>query len=139
MAGSTAAGISTGSLIIPHPIQWSPWVAIAESTMWILRRNAHVKCINGVAPIRLINVIKVNVIADIHSYPTRAFQYGDVHMPMSNIELYPQSFKYRAAVLWNDLTQDIKLNAPNIEHLRIWFVRCINHVVKQLCRVCHPV
>ena len=55
--------------------------------------------------------------ADVHSCSTRAAQHGDVHVPKSNIELYRQSFKYRAAVLWNDLPQDIK-NAPNIDEFK---------------------
>ena len=45
--------------------------------------------------------------ADVHSYPTRAAQYGDVHVPKPNIELSRQSFKGRAAVLWSVLPQDI--------------------------------
>ena len=67
------------------------------------------------APIRLIN--EVIMTADVHSYPTRAAQHGDVQVPKPNIELYRQSFKYRAAVLWNDLPQDIK-NAPNIDEFK---------------------
>ena len=73
------------------------------------------KCINEVAPIRLIN--EVIITADVHSYPTRAAQHADVQVPKPNIELYRQSFKYRAAVLWNDLPQDIK-NAPNIDEFK---------------------
>ena len=67
------------------------------------------------APIRLINGVVVT--ADVHSYPSRAAQHGDVHVPKPNIELYRQSFKYRAAVLWNDLLQDIK-NAPYIDEFK---------------------
>ena len=49
------------------------------------------------APIRLIN--EVVMTANVHSYPTRAAQHGDVQVPKPNVELYRQSFKYRAAVL----------------------------------------
>ena len=73
------------------------------------------KCINEVAPIRLIN--EVIMTADVHSYPTRAAQHGDVQVPKPNIELHRQSFKYRAAVLWKELPQYIK-NAPYIDEFK---------------------
>ena len=57
------------------------------------------------APIPLINDVVMT--ADVHSYPTRAAQYGDVHVPNPNIELIRQSFKGRAIVLWSVLPQDI--------------------------------
>ena len=48
-------------------------------------------------------------------------KFGDsltsMQVPKPNIELYRQSFKYRAAVLWNDLLHDIK-NAPNIDKFK---------------------
>ena len=72
------------------------------------------KCINELAPIRLIN--EVVMTADVHSYPTRAAQH-DVQVPKPNIELCRHSFKYHAAVLWNDLPQDMK-NAPNTDELK---------------------
>ena len=49
------------------------------------------KCINEVAPTRLIN--EVVMTADVHSYSTRAAYHGDVHVPMSIIELYRQLFE----------------------------------------------
>ena len=52
--------------------------------------------------------------ADVHSYPTRAATQGDVHVPKPNNELYCQYFKYRSAILWNALPNDIK-NVPNID------------------------
>ena len=42
------------------------------------------KCINELAPVRLINEIVMT--ADIHWYPTRAAQHGNVHVPKPNIE-----------------------------------------------------
>ena len=40
------------------------------------------KCINEVATIRLIS--EVVMTADVHSYPTRADQHGDVQVPKPN-------------------------------------------------------
>ena len=79
------------------------------------------------APIRFINEVVMS--ADVHSYPTRAAQHGDVHVPKPSIELYHQSFKYRAAVLWNDLPHDIK-NAPSIDEFKYLYKK---HLFDKYC------
>ena len=59
--------------------------------------------------------------------------FGDsltsIQVPKPNIELYRQSFKYRAAVLWNDLLHDIK-NAPNIDEFKYLYKK---HVFDKCC------
>ena len=73
------------------------------------------KCVNETAPIRLIDELVMT--ADVHSYPTRAANNGDVLLPKPNNELFRQSFKYRSAMLWNALPQDLK-NASSIDEFK---------------------
>ena len=70
------------------------------------------KCINGLAPLRLIN--ELNVISDAHSANTLASSNGNILVPMPHVEQFRNSFKYPGAVLWNTLPRDIR-GAQNID------------------------
>ena len=73
------------------------------------------KCINGLAPLRLTN--ELNVISDAHSANTRASSNGNILVPMSHVEQFGNSFKYRGAVLWNALPLDVR-GAQNIDEFK---------------------
>ena len=73
------------------------------------------KCINGLAPLCLIN--EVNVISDAHSANTRASSNGNIPVPMPHVEQFRNSFKYRGAVLWNTLPRDIR-GTQNIDEFK---------------------
>ena len=73
------------------------------------------KCIYGLAPLRLIN--ELIVISDAHSPNTRASSNGNILVPMPHVEQFRNSFKYRGAVLWNTLPRDIR-EAQNIDEFK---------------------
>ena len=73
------------------------------------------KCVNGLAPLRLIN--QLNVISDAHSANTRASSNGNILVLMPHVEQFRNSFKYRGKVLWNTLPRDIH-GAQNIDEFK---------------------
>ena len=69
------------------------------------------KCIDGLAPLRLTN--ELSVISGAHSANIQAPSNGNIIVPMPHVEQFRNSLKYRGAVLWNTLPQDI-CEAENI-------------------------
>lgn len=77
------------------------------------------KCINGLAPTRLADEVVMS--ADTHNRNTRATAaIGQVNVPTPKREIFRNSFKYRGAVLWNQLPDHIKA-ATNIDHFKYMY------------------
>ena len=69
------------------------------------------RCVNEEAPARLIDELVMT--ADTHDRITRLTNADTIHVPQPNCELFRNSFKYRGAVLWNDLPFELKQAADS--------------------------
>ena len=79
------------------------------------------KCLNGIAPIHLIN--EISLTSEIHGRYTRSAQQNNVQIPKPNLEQFKKSFKYHGAVTWNSLPAELK-QAENIDRFK--------HLYKQI-------
>ena len=73
------------------------------------------KCIHGLAPARLCNIIEMYF--DRHGFNTRNANSLNVVIPKPNMECFKQSFTYAGALHWNQIPSAIQ-NAPSFDHFK---------------------
>lgn len=95
------------------------WQTAEQRRTYFIATLMH-KCINGAAPVRLMDELVMS--ADTHVIPTRLAANGNVHIPEPKCELYRNSFRYQGATTWNSLPSQLK-NLQDINEFKYMYKR----------------